>query len=134
MSTFNSILNALVLTLLCVGVYFFLTSPHDYGPPPTDAWFQSTVISRSEPVLVKFGADWCGPCRMLEPELDQLASRGHVAVVRVDVDQHPNLAQHYGVSAIPRLLLFNHGKVVADRVGFADQQQLQNWVASYAQN
>lgn len=133
MSTLNSFLNALVLVGLCIAGYFFLVTPKDYGSPPDDPWFRSTVTSRPEPVLVKFGAEWCGPCRMLDPELDQLASnlRGRVEVVRVNVDQRPDLAQHYGVSSIPRLFLFRHGKVVADRVGYADNQQLREWVASH---
>jgi thioredoxin len=136
MNTLNSILNAIVLVVLCVAAYFFLMSPKDYGPPPSDNWFRSAVTSRSEPVLVKFGADWCGPCRMMDPELDRLEGdlRGHVSVVRVNVDQHPDLAQHYGISSIPRLMLFRRGQVVADRVGYADRSQLQEWIAGYARN
>lgn len=135
MNFWNSLLNAVFLVGLCVGAYFYFTLPKDYGPPPNDAWFQSAVVSQSEPVLVKFGADWCGPCRMMEPVLDQFAAHidGRVGVVRVDVDQHSNLAQHYGVSAIPHLFLFRHGRVVADRVGSADEEQLRTWVAAHAQ-
>ena len=136
MNFLNSLINVVLLMGLCIGGYFYFTSPKDYGPPPNDAWFQSAVIGQSEPVLVKFGADWCGPCRMMEPVLDQFAARvgGRVGVVRVDVDQHPTLAAHYGVSAIPHLLLFHHGKVVADRVGSADMEQLRAWIAAHAQN
>lgn len=133
MNLFNSLMNFVFLVAICVGGYFFLTMPKDYGTPPDDGWFQSAVIQQSQPVLVKFGAEWCGPCRAMEPVLDQFEARmgGQVGVVRVNVDQHPNLAQHYGVSSIPRLMLFRSGKVVADRVGYADEQQLQSWVASY---
>ena len=96
-------------------------------PPPDDPWFRAAVVDCPEPVLVKFGAEWCGPCRRLEPELDRLAGsmRGQVEVVRVDVGRYPQLAQHYRVSSIPRLLLFRQGQIVADRVGFADSHQLE---------
>jgi thioredoxin 1 len=126
------ILNALVIAAIFTAVYFVFTGPKVSVQPPNDPWFTSTVVNRQEPVLVKFGADWCGPCRMMEPELDRLSGsmHGRVAVVRVNVDQHPQLAAHYGVSSIPRLMLFRHGQVVADRVGYADSQNLQNWIAS----
>ena len=125
-------LNTLVLTGLCAGAFFILSMPKAPVPPPDDSWFNMAVIGRAEPVLVKFGANWCGPCRMMEGELDRFArqSGSRVAVVRVDVDRRPELAQHYGVSSIPRLLLFSHGQVVADRVGYADHDQLGTWVAS----
>jgi len=73
---------------------------------------------------------------MMEGELDQLSSnlRGEVAVVRVNVDRHHDLARHYGISSIPRLMLFRHGQVVADRVGYVDRQQLQQWIASNTKN
>ncbi len=127
-------LNTLVAATVCATAYYILTAPRAPGAPPDDAWFQRAVISRSEPVLVKFGADWCGPCRMLDPELDQFSKKaqGRVAVIRVDVASHPDLARHYGVSSIPRLLLFRDGQVLADRVGYVDHQHLQDWVTSYA--
>jgi thioredoxin 1 len=134
MSTIYSALNGLVFAAICVAGIFYFSQAHDYGRP-NDAWFESAVIDQPEPVLVKFGAEWCPPCKAMEPELDQLQAKlqGRAGVVRINVDQHPNLAQHYGVSSIPRLLLFNHGKVVGDRVGFLDQKQLQSWIASKAQ-
>jgi thioredoxin 1 len=71
---------------------------------------------------------------MMEGELDKLSAQmgGRVSVVRVDVDQHPNLAQHYGVSSIPRLMLFKHGQVVDDRVGYMDSENLAQWVTANA--
>jgi len=82
--------------------------------------------------VVKFGAEWCGPCRKLDPELTRLASSlsGRGSVVRIDVDQHRDLARHYGVSSIPRLIVFYHGQVLADRVGYADHNQLCAWVTA----
>lgn len=129
MNSINSLLNAIFLVGLCVLAYCFFTSPKDFGPPPDNAWFQSVVINQPGPVVVKFGADWCGPCRMMEPVLDQFSmSEPGVSVVRINVDQHGDLAQHYGVSSIPRLFLFEQGKVIGDRVGYLDEQQLRDWV------
>jgi thioredoxin len=136
MSDIATKLNVLVIVIVGVAGAYFLTTKHDPGPPQDDRWFQSTVVDRMEPVVVKFGADWCGPCQMLDPELDQLerSMGGLVSVVRVDVDKHRDLAQHYGVSSIPRILLLRNGHVVGDRVGYADHQQLQKWVVAEAQN
>jgi thioredoxin len=124
--------NALVMIVLCGVGYMLIGRAREPVGPPNDAWFESAVIAQHEPVLVKFGAEWCGPCRMLEGQLDQFsqAARGRVAVVRIDVGRHPELARHYGVSSIPRLLLFDHGRVIGDRVGYANHQQLESWVAS----
>jgi thioredoxin len=133
MSDIASKLNGLVLILVAIAAFVLFSQRLKIGPPD-DAWFQAEVINRPEPVLVKCGASWCGPCRMLEGELDKFASQtdGRVAVVRVDVDKHPNLAQHYRVSSIPRLLLFQQGQIVGDRVGYADHQQLESWVLAHA--
>jgi thioredoxin len=126
--------NAIVLVVLGIAGYYWFAGPREYPAPPTDEWFQATVIDRPEPVLVKFGAEWCGPCRSLDPELDKLAQAAHgrMKIVRVNVDQHHDLARHYGVSSIPRMLLFNRGKIIADRVGYADEKQLENWIVSSA--
>ncbi len=121
--------NVAVLLGLCVVGYFFLTAPTPPIEPPSDEWFKTAVVDQPEPVLVKFGAPWCGPCRMLDPELDKLAQSGRVNVVRIEVEEHPELARHYGVTSIPRLLLFDHGNVRGDRVGYADSEQLQSWIA-----
>jgi thioredoxin 1 len=136
MANLDAKLNVIVMLAICFAGYYILTAPKEPIAPPDDAWFQAAVVNQPEPVLVKFGAEWCGPCRMLDPELDQLAEqrRGQLDVVRVNVDQRASLAQHYGVSSIPRLLLFRHGQVVADRVGYVDQSQLQQWVDANSQN
>ncbi|HVX12680.1 MAG TPA: thioredoxin domain-containing protein [Pirellulales bacterium] len=122
--------NVAVLIGLCVVGYFFLTTPSPPIEPPSDQWFQTTVVDQAAPVLVKFGAPWCGPCRMLDPELDKLEKSGQVNVVRIEIADHPELARHYGVTSIPRLLLFEHGNVRADRVGYANSEQLQSWIAN----
>jgi thioredoxin len=126
-------INFLVLLGLGAAVCFFFSSPKDYGPPPSDSWFRSAVLEQTRPVLVKFGAPWCGPCRMLDGELDQLTDWGPARVVKIDVESKPELARHYGVSAIPRLLLFKNGKVVGDRTGYVSAEVLRSWIASRAQ-
>jgi thiol-disulfide isomerase/thioredoxin len=133
MARLDSALNYLVLFGLCVGAYFFLSAPKDYGPPPSDPWFQSAVLDQERLVLVKFGSPCCEPCRMLDAELRQLAGSAPAQVVKIDVDTHPELAQHYGVSSIPRILLFKDGKVVGDRTGYASAQDLRSWIARHAQ-
>lgn len=100
--------------------------------PPDDPWFQAAVVlpSQSRPVVVKFGAEWCGPCRMLEAQLDTLAQRhrGKLLVVRVDIDERPQIAEHFGVHGIPDTLLFSGGRAVDRDVGYMNADQLDEWV------
>ncbi len=98
--------------------------------PPKDIWFQAVVVDESRPVVVKFGAEWCGPCVHMEGVLDELASRvsGRVKIVRIDIDEHPELASHYRVHSIPRIFLFQNGHVVTSHGGFADAQSMQTWL------
>lgn len=98
--------------------------------PPNDPWFQSVVVKSSRPVLVKFGAEWCPPCREMEPVLDDLSSQmsSQIKVIRIDVDQMPELASHYGVSSIPRLILFKNGNIIGDRKGYHDTRDMTKWI------
>ena len=80
----------------------------------TDAGFDSDVLSSSQPVLVDFWATWCGPGRQIAPLIDELAGKyeGKVKVGKVDIDQHQDLAEKYGINAIPTLLLFKDGEII----------------------
>jgi putative thioredoxin len=85
----------------------------------TDQTFQSEVIERSkrEPVVVDFWADWCGPCKMLTPVLEQATSEQGVTLAKVDVDSNQEVARMYGISGIPAVKAFRNGQVVAEFVG-----------------
>lgn len=99
----------------------------------TDADFEATVLKSSEPVLVDFFAEWCGPCKAMAPALEAVASEmaGKVKVVKIDVDQNPNTTQKYKISAMPTLIMFNGGKEVNRNIGALVQKaKLESWVKS----
>lgn len=90
-------------------------------------------ITQKEPVvLVDFFATWCGPCKMLGPELEKVAEElsGKVTIVKVDVDQENELAMKYGIMSVPTMILFKHGEAVKQLQGFQPAQQLSSTIQS----
>ena len=97
----------------------------------SDANFDKEVLQSSEPVLVDFFAEWCGPCKAMAPALEQVAAemKGKVKVAKLDVDQNPEVTQKYRIQAMPTLMIFKDGKKVAERVGaLVQKKQLQDWI------
>lgn len=90
----------------------------------TDASFEEAVLKSDKPVLVDFGAEWCGPCRTLGPIIEELATEyeGRVVVGKVDVDNNQEFSAKYGVRNIPTVLMFKDGEVVGRQVGVASKK------------
>ena len=92
----------------------------------TDDSFQTDVLQASGPVLVDFWAEWCGPCKMISPIVDEIAEAyaGKVKVAKVNIDHNPQTPRNYAVRGIPTLMLFKDGKVQATQVGAVGKSQL----------
>ncbi len=92
----------------------------------TDATFDEVVNGSAEPVVVDFWAEWCGPCKMIAPVLDEIASEqvGSLKVTKLNVDENPSIAQRFGVMSIPTLLVFRNGEVDRRIVGAKGKMQL----------
>ena len=97
----------------------------------TDATFNDEVQKADKPALVDFWAEWCGPCRMVAPILEEISKEfdGQLKVVKLDVDSNPKVAQAYNIRGIPSLLLFKNGKVAAQKVGALPKHQLKAWLS-----
>lgn len=96
----------------------------------SDKAFDADVLKSSKPVVVDFWAEWCGPCKMIAPHLEELAAEmsEEVQVVKVNIDDNPLTPTKYGVRGIPTLMLFKNGEVTATKVGALPKSKLVEWV------
>ena len=98
----------------------------------TDASFADDVLNSDKPVLVDFWADWCGPCKMIGPALEEISEElaDKVTIAKVDIMENTDTAAKFGVQSIPLMLLFKNGEVVAQKLGAAPKSQLKGWLES----
>ncbi|PKA39279.1 thioredoxin [Rhizobium sullae] len=96
--------------------------------------FQSEVLESAEPVVVDFWAEWCGPCKMIAPSLEEIAIElaGKVKVAKLNIDENPELAAQFGVRSIPTLAIFKAGEVADIKVGAAPKTALSSWISNAA--
>ena len=94
--------------------------------------FEAEVLKSDIPVVVDFWAEWCGPCKMIAPSLEEISNEmeGKVKIAKLNMDENPELAAQYGVRSIPTLLMFKDGEPVAIQVGAAPKNKLSDWINS----
>ena len=126
------------MTITLVGNYSFMLSilwsneVSDLVLHVSDADFSESVLKATGPVLVDYWAEWCGPCKMIAPVLDEIAAdyQGKLTVVKVNIDENPKTPQQYGVRGIPTLMIFKNGEVEATKVGALTKSQLAAFIDS----
>ena len=98
----------------------------------SDADFEAQVLKSAEPVVVDFWAEWCGPCRMIAPALEEIAGKlgDKVKIVKLNVDENPQTAAKYNIMSIPTLMLFKDGELASRQVGAAPKAKLEQWITA----
>ena len=98
----------------------------------SDADFEAEVLKSTEPVVVDFWAEWCGPCRMIAPALEEISGTlgAKVKIVKLNVDENPATASKYGIMSIPTLMIFKNGELASRQIGAAPKQKLEQWISA----
>ena len=98
----------------------------------SDTTFDTEVLMASGPVVVDFWAEWCGPCRMIAPALEEIAGSlgDKVKIVKLTVDESPATATKYGIQSIPTLMIFKNGQMASRQIGAAPKQKLEQWITA----
>jgi len=96
----------------------------------TDQSFQVDVLDSRTPVVVDFWAEWCGPCRMIAPSLEELANEynGKLMIAKMNIDENPQTPTRYGVRGIPTLMIFRNGQVAATKIGALPKTKIKEWI------
>ena len=98
----------------------------------SDATFEADVLKSAGPVVVDFWAEWCGPCKMIGPALEEISNEmaGKVKITKLNIDENPDVAGKLGIRSIPTLMLFKDGKLASQKVGAAPKGELVKWINS----
>ena len=98
----------------------------------SDVDFEAQVLKSAEPVVVDFWAEWCGPCKMIAPALEEISKslNGKVKIVKLNVDENPGTASKFGIMSIPTLMLFKDGQLASRQIGAAPKAKLEQWITA----